>query len=86
MSISWMGLEEESAIFDYEIGLSSDSANPTPDLEAFRSTSGHDHTVMYHPRISQGSVFYLVLKAINRAQLSTTKVKLYTYTLHSWSS
>ena len=74
VTISWTGKDKESSIFDYEIGLSSDPSNPTPDLVTFMSSSGHDHFVMYHPHISQGSVFHLVVKAVNKAQLSTTKV------------
>ncbi|XP_038057739.1 uncharacterized protein LOC119729229 [Patiria miniata] len=74
VTISWTGGDTESAMYNYEIGLSSDPSNPTPDLVTFMSTSGHDHFVMYHPHISQGAVFFLVLKAINKAQLSTSKV------------
>ncbi|XP_038062737.1 uncharacterized protein LOC119733220 [Patiria miniata] len=75
LTISWTGgIDTESSIYDYEIGLSSDPSNPTPDLVTFMSTSGHDHFLMYHPHISQGAVFFLVLKAINKAQLSTFKV------------
>ncbi|XP_022105050.1 uncharacterized protein LOC110986986 isoform X2 [Acanthaster planci] len=74
VTISWTGDDVESSIYDYEIGLSTDPLNPTPDLVTFTSTSGHDHFVMYHPHISQGAVFYLALKATNKAQLSTLKV------------
>ncbi|XP_022088109.1 uncharacterized protein LOC110977889 isoform X2 [Acanthaster planci] len=73
MTVSWSGEDLESSIYDYEIGLSSDLSNLTPDLVTFVSTSGHDRFVMYHPHISHGSVFYLVLQAINKAQVSTTK-------------
>ncbi|XP_022100380.1 uncharacterized protein LOC110984469 isoform X2 [Acanthaster planci] len=72
--ISWAGDDAESSIYDYEIGLSTNPINPTPDLVTFTSTSGHDHFVMYHPHISHGVVFYLALKATNKAQLSTYKV------------
>ncbi|XP_022102003.1 uncharacterized protein LOC110985345 [Acanthaster planci] len=82
VTISWTGEDAESSIYDYEIGLSSQPSNPvpdqpsdpTPDLVTFTSTSGHDHFVMYHPHISHGSVFYLVLKATNKAQLASFKV------------
>ena len=29
---------------------------------------------MYHPDISQGAVFYLIVNAINKAQLDNSKV------------
>ncbi|XP_022103276.1 uncharacterized protein LOC110986013 isoform X2 [Acanthaster planci] len=74
VKISWTGEDAESSIFDYKIGLSSDPSNPAPDLVTFTSTSGHNHFMMYHPDISQGAVFHLVLKAVNKAQLSTSKV------------
>ncbi|XP_038050879.1 uncharacterized protein LOC119724031 [Patiria miniata] len=73
LSMSWTGEDAESSIYDYEIGLSTDPSNLTPDLVTFRSTAGRDHFIMYHPDISHGSVFYLVLKAVNKAQLSTFK-------------
>ncbi|XP_038050540.1 uncharacterized protein LOC119723761 [Patiria miniata] len=73
ITISWTGEDAESSIYDYEIGLSTDPSSLTPDLVTFRSTSGQDHFMMYHPHISHGSVFYLVLKAVNKAQLSTIK-------------
>ena len=73
--MSWTGVEEESAIFDYQVGLSGDGADPTPDLLPFQSTAGRQRAVIYHPPVGQGSVFHLVLKAINRAQVATTKVR-----------
>ena len=73
--MSWTGVEEESAIFDYQVGLSGDGADPTPDLLPFQSTAGRQQAVIYHPPVGQGSVFHLVLKAINRAQVATTKVR-----------
>ncbi|XP_071784665.1 uncharacterized protein [Asterias amurensis] len=71
--LSWSGSDEDSSIFDYEIGLSSDPSNPTPDLVTFMSASGHNRFVMYHPHISQGNVFFLVVKAVNKAQLAHSK-------------
>ena len=38
------------------------------------SASGHNRLVMYHPHISQGNVFFLVVKAVNKAQLAHSKV------------
>ncbi|XP_033637440.1 uncharacterized protein LOC117298344 isoform X1 [Asterias rubens] len=73
ITFSWSGSDAESSIYDYEIGLSSDPSNPTSDLVTFMSTSGHDRFVMYHPHISQGHVFFLVVKAVNKAQLTYSK-------------
>ncbi|XP_071798435.1 uncharacterized protein [Asterias amurensis] len=71
--LSWSGSDAESSIFDYEIGLSSNPSSLTPDLVTFMSASGHNRFVMYHPHISQGRVFFLVVKAVNKAQLACYK-------------
>ncbi|XP_022103295.1 uncharacterized protein LOC110986023 [Acanthaster planci] len=70
VNVSWMGEDPESSIYDYQIGYTLDHR---PDFVASISTSGHDHFVMYHPDISHGSVLHLILTAVNKAQLSTTK-------------
>ncbi|XP_022107048.1 uncharacterized protein LOC110988105 [Acanthaster planci] len=71
VNVSWMGEDPESSIYDYQIGYTLDHR---PDFVASISTSGHDHFLMYHPDISHGSVVRLILTAVNKAQLSTTKV------------
>ena len=62
-------------ISDYEVGLSSDPNNEIPDLGSY-STQGHQHYNMYHPELTQGMIFYLMITATNKAQLSTRKVKV----------
>ncbi|XP_070570802.1 uncharacterized protein [Ptychodera flava] len=73
-SLSWNGKDDESGIFDYEIGLSSSSSDADPDIMPLTSTHSHQDFLTYHPNLAEGVQFYVVVKAINRAQLSTSKV------------
>ncbi|XP_078682420.1 uncharacterized protein LOC144916894 [Branchiostoma floridae x Branchiostoma belcheri] len=74
LSLQWTGEDPESEIYDFEVGLSSTLSPDLPDILPFTSTNAHSHFTTYHPDLDEGKQFYLVLKAINRAQMSTTKV------------
>ncbi|CAH1258773.1 Hypp2075 [Branchiostoma lanceolatum] len=74
LSLRWSGEDPESEVYDYEVGLSSTLSPDLPDIMPFTSTNAHPHFTTYHPNLDEGKQFYLVLKAINRAQMSTTKV------------
>ncbi|XP_072034094.1 uncharacterized protein [Amphiura filiformis] len=73
IAIYWNGWDNESYISDYEIGFSSNPDNEIPDLSMF-STQGHSQYTMYHPDITQGMLMYLMIKATNKAHISTRKV------------
>ena len=77
LSISWKSSDDNSGIFDFEVGLSTAAQNAAPDLVAYRSTARHDHYVVYHPLVAQDSIFYVFVKAINKAQVSDSKVDLF---------
>ncbi|XP_078682399.1 uncharacterized protein LOC144916875 [Branchiostoma floridae x Branchiostoma belcheri] len=74
LSLRWTGEDPESEIYDFEVGLSSTLSPDLPDILPLTSTNAHSHFTTYHPDLDGGKQFYLVLKAINRAQMSTTKV------------
>ncbi|XP_078682372.1 uncharacterized protein LOC144916849 [Branchiostoma floridae x Branchiostoma belcheri] len=74
LSLRWTGEDPESEIYDFAVGLSSTLSPDLPDILPFTSTNAHFHFTTYHPDLDEGKQFYLVLKAINRAQISTTKV------------
>ncbi|KAL5006990.1 hypothetical protein ScPMuIL_015796 [Solemya velum] len=73
MEISWTCVEGRSGIHDYEIGLSSVSNSGSPDRLHFVSTKQHRHVRIPHPNIPQGSRFYVILKAISKAGIDTSK-------------
>uniref|UniRef100_A0ABM0M5T3 Uncharacterized protein LOC102801709 n=1 Tax=Saccoglossus kowalevskii TaxID=10224 RepID=A0ABM0M5T3_SACKO len=73
-SLSWQGDDPESGIYDYEVGLSSTSSGLSPDILPFTSTNSHRNFLTYHPNLAEGLQFYVVLKSINRAELTQTKV------------
>ncbi|XP_078578622.1 uncharacterized protein LOC144863374 [Branchiostoma floridae x Branchiostoma japonicum] len=74
LSLRWNGEDPDSEVYDYEVGLSSTLSPDLPDFMPFTSTNAHPHFITYHPNLDEGKQFYLVLKAINRARMSTTKV------------
>ncbi|KAI8512010.1 hypothetical protein Bbelb_111100 [Branchiostoma belcheri] len=68
LHVQWEGWDAESGIADYEVGLrSTKSATVSPDIHPYTSTK-------YHPNLAQGALFYIVVRATNRALLSTTKL------------
>ncbi|XP_078696304.1 uncharacterized protein LOC144924691 isoform X1 [Branchiostoma floridae x Branchiostoma belcheri] len=73
-SAHWFGDDQESDIYDYEVGLSSTESPDLPDILPLTSTNSHPHFSTYHPNLGEGRQFYLVIRAINRAQMETTKV------------
>ncbi|XP_035661568.1 uncharacterized protein LOC118405866 [Branchiostoma floridae] len=74
LRVAWHG-EDDGGIYDYFVGLSSTSSGTSsPDIMAFTSTTSIPELRFSHPRISQNSLFHLVIKAEDRAGLSTTKV------------
>ncbi|KAI8487523.1 hypothetical protein Bbelb_347570 [Branchiostoma belcheri] len=73
-SAHWYGDDQESGIYDYEVGLSSTESPDLPDILPLTSTNSRPHFSTYHPNLGEGRQFYLVIRAINRAQMGTTKV------------
>ncbi|XP_035696852.1 uncharacterized protein LOC118430249 [Branchiostoma floridae] len=74
LTVHWYGQDQESDIYDYEVGLSSTESPDVPDVLPFISTNSRPHFSTYHPNLGEGKQFYLVIRAINRAQMATTKV------------
>ncbi|XP_078658232.1 uncharacterized protein LOC144903715, partial [Branchiostoma floridae x Branchiostoma belcheri] len=75
LHVHWEGWDDESGIADYEVGLSSTkTAIDSPDIHPYTSTKSHPELRLYHPNLAQGAVFYIIIRATNRALLSTSKV------------
>ncbi|XP_046570853.1 uncharacterized protein LOC124279103 [Haliotis rubra] len=73
--VNWTGIDTESGIHDYELGLMSDpSGEAAPDILPFSSTHHHPQYQGYHPPLSEGQQFYIAIKAINKAGLTTIQV------------
>ncbi|XP_046561789.1 uncharacterized protein LOC124270793 [Haliotis rubra] len=73
--VNWTGSDSESGIYDYELGLMSDpSGEAAPDILPYTSTHHHPQYQGYHPRLSEGQQFYIAIKAINKAGISTVRV------------
>ncbi|XP_067663255.1 uncharacterized protein [Haliotis asinina] len=73
--VNWTGSDSQSGIYDYELGLMSDpSGEAAPDILPYTSTHHHPQYQGYHPHLSEGQQFYIAIKAINKAGISTVRV------------
>ncbi|XP_063447093.1 uncharacterized protein LOC134726613 [Mytilus trossulus] len=68
LSMTWDSNMEEY-IYDYYIGLSSTNDNQGPDLLPFRSTKHHSHFRLSHPDLTEGTLFYVIIKSVSRANV-----------------
>ncbi|CAC5375358.1 unnamed protein product [Mytilus coruscus] len=68
LSMTWDSSMEEY-VYDYYIGLSSTNENPAPDLLPFRSTKHHTHFRLNHPDITEGTIFYTIIKSVSKANV-----------------
>ncbi|XP_067680773.1 uncharacterized protein [Haliotis asinina] len=75
LSVNWTSSDAESGIYDYQLGLMSDSSREAaPDIFPYTSTHHHPHYEGYHPHLSEGQQVYVAVKSINRAGLHVTEV------------
>ena len=72
--MSWKSGIDERLIYDYEIGLSSTKDSEAPDIFPFKSTKHHSHFRFNNPDLDEGKVFYIVLKAITKADVYKIQV------------
>ncbi|ESO94429.1 hypothetical protein LOTGIDRAFT_175429, partial [Lottia gigantea] len=68
--VNWTGIDVESGIYDYQFGLSSER-DSIPDLLPFHSTNHHAWYRGYHPQLTDGTEFFIHIKATNKAGLET---------------
>ncbi|CAG2197001.1 unnamed protein product [Mytilus edulis] len=68
LSMTWDS-NMEKYIYDYYIGLSSTNDNQAPDLLPFRSTKHHSHFRLSHPDLTEGTLFYVIIKSVSRANV-----------------
>lgn len=66
----------EKYIYDYYIGLSSTNDNQAPDLLPFRSTKHHSHFRLSHPDLTEGTLFYVIIKSVSRANVEGIQVNI----------
>ncbi|XP_041351011.1 uncharacterized protein LOC121369994 [Gigantopelta aegis] len=75
LHMNWSGSDPQSGIYDYEIGFaSSKDGAASPDLMSFTSTHHHDHAQLFHDNVNAGREFFVIIKAINKAGNSGSKV------------
>ena len=71
LDVRWEGEDLESPIHNYEIGVAETASQVNaPDLLTYQSTGKLEHFVSHH--VNTVKMFYIFLRAINRATLSTT--------------
>ena len=74
IELEWMAEDEESSLYDFEVAIGT-SKSTSGDVVPFQSTRGHSRYLNYHSGLKQDVTFYVHIKAINLAQLTTTKVE-----------
>ena len=73
LSVRWEGEDLESPIHNYEVGVAeTQSQEEAPDLLSYHSTGTIEHFISHH--VNTMKMFYIFIRAINRAMLKTTKV------------
>ena len=75
--MTWEPDVENELIYDYEIGLSSTKDSLVPDLVPFRSTKHHQHFRLNNPDLTEGTLFYVVIKTTSKANVEGIQVNLH---------
>lgn len=73
-NLTWEGHDTESPVHDYEVSLGASQANG--DILPFKSTTGQQGFLTYHPNLVNGLEFFVAIRATNKADLETTKVRI----------
>ena len=72
--LNWTGSDPHSGIHDYEVGLATSGSASVPDISGFQSTHHHAFYQQFHPSLTEGTSFYILIKAINKAGVEAVKV------------
>ncbi|KAL8561571.1 hypothetical protein ACOMHN_024807 [Nucella lapillus] len=68
--LNWTGSDASSGVFDYEVGLASTSAASVPDISPYQSTHHHPFYKQHHPTLTEGTPFYILVKATDKAGIT----------------
>ena len=75
MVITWDSVDDERIVFDYEIGYASTRQSLAPDILPFRSTKHHRHIRIDNPDLTEGTLFYIVIKSISKSGVTGYQVQ-----------
>ncbi|XP_076468275.1 uncharacterized protein LOC143299060 [Babylonia areolata] len=67
--LNWSGSDVESGIHDYEVGLATTPDTEVADISTFTSTHQRSFYRQHHPGLQEGTPFFILLRATNRAGL-----------------
>ncbi|XP_076075248.1 uncharacterized protein LOC143046131 isoform X2 [Mytilus galloprovincialis] len=67
--MQWDSDMDDIFVHDYHIGLSSTKNNPAPDILPFRSTKHHRHFRLNYPDLTEGTLFYIIIKSTSKANV-----------------
>ena len=70
---SWEGQDQQSGIEDFFVGIASTASENPPSVFPFTSTTQLSNISVKIPRLAEGQQHFVIVKAINRAGLETTK-------------
>ena len=75
ISMTWDVRDVESQIREVQIGFASDPSDFTfPDIVSYESVNSHTRYSRIHSGLDRGSEFYIILKAVNKADLEVIAV------------
>ena len=72
VDVSWNGADNESDIFDYEVGIAKSVLEDFPSYSAFVSTKGHTSYFQHISLLDHGIQYYIGVRAVNKAGQSST--------------
>ena len=73
--MEWKTFEPDSQIEDYLVGIGDDKTQvDAPLVRSYEPMHGKEFFHLYHSGLSSGSLFYIFLKAVNKAGLSSVVV------------
>lgn len=76
LNITWAPVVDASLIDDYEVGVSSVSGSYAPDILEFQSSRRHTHILFNHFGVSEGKLFYIIIKSISKSNVIGSQVGL----------
>lgn len=74
--MQWDSDMDDIFVHDYHIGLSSTKNNPAPDILPFRSTKHHRHFRLNYPDLTEGTLFYIIIKSTSKANVDGIQVNI----------
>lgn len=74
VNITWDANSADAPMHDFFVGFSSTNIS-NGDIMPFTATHGHQHILTYHANLVSNLIFYISIRAVNKAGTEATKVR-----------